>query len=106
MEEFIQFIIAVIFIGVALAFKLLEMSSRKKMPLPLPELPQEEGLYEEIEPELKPKVEFKPVVQEPRPVPKPKIPEPEYRGFTIGELQKGIVLSTILGPPKSLPRHR
>lgn len=108
MEEFIQFIIAIIFIGVALVFKLMEMSSRKKMPLPLPELPPEEEIFEEIEPEpkSKPKIKVKPIVKEPRPVTKVKIPESEHRGFSIGELEKGIILSTILGPPKSLSRHK
>lgn len=106
MDEVIQFIIAVIFIGVALAFKLMEMASRKKMPLPLPELPPEEEIFEEIEPEPKPKIEIKPIIKEPRPVHKPKILEPEYIGFPIGELQKGIILSTILGPPKALTRRK
>lgn len=109
MEEVIQFVIAIIFIGVAIAFKLIEMATRKKMPLPLPEMPPSEEFFEEMEVQPEPKVEIKPIPQEPQPIPKVIIAPPKgvpSLGLSIGELQRGIVLATILGPPKALSRRR
>lgn len=108
MEEVIQFVIVIIFIGVALAFKLIEMATRKKMPLPLPEMPPSEEFFSEVEVQPEPKVEIKPIPQKPQPIPKiviaPKA-APSL-GLSIGELQRGIILAAILGPPKALSRRR
>lgn len=108
MEEVIQFIIAIIFIGVALAFKLMEMAGRKKMPLPLPELPLEEELPEEFEvqPQLEPKKKIVPPSKKTEIIREAPIPEALPLGLSIDDLKKGIILSVILGPPKALFRRR
>lgn len=107
MEELIQTVIAVIVIGAALVFKLMEMSSKKKMSLPLPQMEPEEEFFEEPEIRPEPKKETIPVVKNIKPVPSPKfkekisIPASEGLKFSLSEFQKGIILSAILGPPKS-----
>lgn len=107
MEELGELIVAIIILVGVFGIKLMEMATRKKMPLPLPELPPEEELSEEFETHPQPQVEIKPIPQEPRPIPKVVISPPKgvpSLGLSIGELQHGIVLSTILGPPKAKAR--
>lgn len=114
MEELINFIIAIVFIGVAVAIKLIEVFSRKKIPLPLPSRSgkPEEGFFEEIEikPESKIEVEGLRKLKKESPAVTTTLVTPSagLKGFTREELQNGIILSTILGPPKGLFRkfHR
>lgn len=111
MEELINFIIVIVFIGIALAIKLMEMASRKKMPLPLPEPIFEEIPSEELEEvEIKPEQQSQIIQIVPQKVevklkkPFVEIPAIEISKFSRNDLQNGIILSAVLGPPRSLSR--
>lgn len=116
-EELINFVVVVIFIGVALLVKFIEAASKKKRPLPMPvpeapEVPEEVWPELEIEPEPEPEIEVKEPVKVPRRpekkpeiiTPKEEVPTPPSRFLSRKDLQEGIILSTILGPPRSRSR--
>lgn len=115
MEELINFIVVIIFIGIAILVKLIEASSKKKRPLPgpVPEIPE---IPEEIWPEIEVEEEPEPKVKEPIEIPKVPEVEPEiiipkeevlpppFRILSREGLQNGIILSAILGPPRCRTR--
>lgn len=117
MEDIIQVIISIFIVAAVVVAKLIELS-RRKMPLPLPEplpsgeLPEDfEIIYKQIPETKKPAITIP--VEEPRQIRirKPVVervekPAISVGGFSRNELQNGIILSTILGPPRSISKFK
>lgn len=103
MDNLIESLIFIVFVIVAIATKLLEKKSGKKI------LRQEEIFFPEEPEEQEEEKEWQ-APEQVKPVPpakkiqKPIIiesPEEQFVSLTADKLEEGIILSTILGPPRS-----